>query len=466
MARGTWIAAASVVTLAAGYCVADIADAAPGFLTMSPAPTPPPPFPTAPGATPLAKNTVDKPVKEPQKLDPQKLAATLDKILDDGKPSLGESFSVSISDGLTGEVLYSRDPSTPRVPASVTKTLVAAAALNKLGPSWQATTEVALDSNNGLYLIGGGDVMLAAGKGDPKRVNGRAGLLDLAEATARSLKAKNITKTTVTLDESRVAGPAINPAWDASDMGNGYIGPVSSLAIDGARKMSGRFAKRHQDPAFHAAKVFTNHLRNSGIQVTREPAKGKTPKTAQLVTAVASAPLEQVAGHVLRTSDNTMSEAMGRNLAVARKDDTSFTGVGKAVLAELATLGLDTTGNVLQDGSGIADGSKLSTKLVNDVLALAAGGDKPALNAAITTLPVAGLQGTLVQRFVRHPKALGVTRAKTGTLRGVTALSGYTQAASGRPVVFTAFADQAPSANLGKLVWDKMAAEIVTCQCS
>lgn len=466
MTRRIWVTAASVVAVVAGYSAADIADVAPGLLTMAPVPSPPPPFPTAPGATPAAAAEASGDVAEPQKLDPAKLAAALDPVLEQGKSSLGESFSVSVSDALTGEVLYSRDPKKPRVPASVTKTLVAAAALNKLGPNWQSTTEVALASDGKLYLIGGGDVMLAAGKGNPTLVNGRAGLLDLAEATARSLKSKNITKTTVILDESRVPGPAINPVWDASDMGNGYIGPVSSLAIDGARKMPGRFAKRHQDPGLHAARVFTNHLRNSGITVTGEPSRGESPESAQLVTAVSSAPLEQVAAHVLRTSDNTMSEAMGRNLAVARKADSSFTGVGQAVLAELGALGFDTAGNVLQDGSGIADGSKLSTQLVNDVLALAAGGKNPGINAAITTLPVAGLQGTLTKRFVGHPKALGVTRAKTGTLRGVTALSGYTMAASGRPVVFTAFADQAPSANTGKLIWDKMAAEIVTCQCS
>lgn len=465
MSQRTWIAAASAVAVVGAYGAADVADAVPGPLTMSPVPAPPKAFPTAPGATPVAELGGGQVAPESVRVDAQKLTSKLEPILEAGKPSLGESFSVSVADALTGDVLYSRDAKTPRVPASVTKILVAAAALNKLGPSWQATTEVVLSGKDRLYLRGGGDVMLAAGKGNSKEINGRAGLLDLAELTARSLKTKNVTHVTLGLDESRVPGPAINPAWDASDMGNGYIGPVGSLAIDGARKLPGRFAKRHSDPALHAANVFTNHLRNQGIEVKLGPGRAVAPKDAQLVAAVSSAPLEQVAAHVLRTSDNTMSEAMGRNLAVARGDETTFTGVGQSVLAELKTMGVDTSGSVLQDGCGIADGSRLTTDVVTAVLEQAADGKNPKINAAVTTLPVAGLQGTLTKRFAKYPKVWGITRAKTGTLRGVTALSGYTVTTSGRPIVFTALADQAPSADLGKLVWDKMVAEIAMCDC-
>lgn len=465
MSKRTWIATTSAIAVVAAYSVADVADAVPGPLTMSPVPIPPKAFPTAPGATPVAELDGGLAAPQPATVDVQKLASSIEPILEAGKPSLGQSFSVSVADAMTGDVLYSRDATTPRVPASVTKILVAAAALNKLGPSWQATTEVALSGKDRLFLRGGGDVMLAAGKGNPGQANGRAGLLDLAELTARSLKVKNITSVTLGLDESRVPGPAINPVWDASDMGNGYIGPVGSLSIDGARKLPGRFAKRHTDPALHTAKVFSNHLRNQGIEVKLGPGRAVAPKDAQLVAAVSSAPLEQVAAHVLRTSDNTMSEAMGRNLAVARGDETTFTGVGQSVLAELKSMGVDTAGSLLQDGCGIADGSRLTTQAVTAVLQRAADGNNSKINAAVTTLPVAGLQGTLTKRFAKYPKVWGITRAKTGTLRGVTALSGYTVTASGRPVVFTALADQAPSADLGKLVWDKMAAEIATCDC-
>jgi D-alanyl-D-alanine carboxypeptidase/D-alanyl-D-alanine-endopeptidase (penicillin-binding protein 4) len=63
------------------------------------------------------------------------------------------------------------------------------------------------------------------------------------------------------------------------------------------------------------------------------------------------------------------------------------------------------------------------------------------------TLPVAATDGTLTRRFVGTPLA-GRLSAKTGTLNAANALSGYLTAASGRTLIFSAYAnDMAGDAN-------------------
>ena len=54
------------------------------------------------------------------------------------------------------------------------------------------------------------------------------------------------------------------------------------------------------------------------------------------------------------------------------------------------------------------------------------------------TLPVAGVDGSLAERFVNTP-AGGLIHAKTGTLSHVNSLSGYGQTRSGRKFVFSIF---------------------------
>ena len=61
------------------------------------------------------------------------------------------------------------------------------------GPGGDTTlpTTVVLDGDAHLVLVGGGDMMLAAGAGDPDAVNGRAGLGDLADQVAAQVAGAN-----------------------------------------------------------------------------------------------------------------------------------------------------------------------------------------------------------------------------------------------------------------------------------
>ena len=124
------------------------------------------------------------------------------------RPGLGTHVGASVVDGGTGEVLLAQGDAVPYEPASVAKLLTAAAALGDLRPGrhdhdlrgrWcRATDEV--------YLVGGGDLLLGAGAGDPAAVVGRAGLADLADQVAAALTASGTTTVRLRLDDSVVGG--------------------------------------------------------------------------------------------------------------------------------------------------------------------------------------------------------------------------------------------------------------------
>jgi D-alanyl-D-alanine carboxypeptidase/D-alanyl-D-alanine-endopeptidase (penicillin-binding protein 4) len=61
------------------------------------------------------------------------------------------------------------------------------------------------------------------------------------------------------------------------------------------------------------------------------------------------------------------------------------------------------------------------------------------------SLPVAGISGTLENRF-RNTPAQGIVQAKTGTVSGVVALSGYIDAPNYEPLVFSIIVNQSGSA--------------------
>ncbi|HWS57817.1 MAG TPA: D-alanyl-D-alanine carboxypeptidase, partial [Actinotalea sp.] len=168
--RAGWVAG-GVLTVAllagGGYVAADAYDVAPGPLTLAPEPAPPAPFPTAPGAVEAPAPTtvltgLDPTAPVP---DPAQVAALAQTLADDAR--MGASTGVSVVDVLTGQVLADVAAATPQVPASTAKVLTGLAALSALGGDRTLATTVLQPEPGRLVLVGGGDVMLAAGAGDP-----------------------------------------------------------------------------------------------------------------------------------------------------------------------------------------------------------------------------------------------------------------------------------------------------------
>ncbi len=226
-------------------------------------------------------------------------------------------------DVVSGEVLADAGAGTGHEPASVAKILTVAAALHRLGPDHTVETRAVTSPDGPVVLVGGGDVLLAAGAGDPAAANGRAGLADLADQTAAQLSAAGRTTVGLALDDSVFAGVAtgqgMGPGWVAADVSNGFVAPVTGIAVDAGRTTSKNYAPRVADPGLAAAAVFAERLTERGITVQGRVARAAAPADATALGSVASASLAEVSGHVLLASDNNGAEALARLVAPGRR---------------------------------------------------------------------------------------------------------------------------------------------------
>ena len=119
-----------------------------------------------------------------------------------------------------------------------------------------------------------------------------------------------------------------------------------------------------------------------------------------------------------------------------------YLGGYQSVQQELTNLGVDAKGYRLKDGSGLSRNNLATPRtLVSTLRAMyhARGND-----VFLASLPIAGTSGTLKNRL-RHTIAEGSVKAKTGTLRGVKALSGYINHPEYGVVVFSIITNQPTS---------------------
>ncbi|MGO4147473.1 D-alanyl-D-alanine carboxypeptidase/D-alanyl-D-alanine-endopeptidase [Paenarthrobacter sp. YAF11_1] len=462
--RLKWPVLLAGVLLCLGAVV--VAGMVPGLLAM---PKPPPPVPAwqqepdrladVSGVLPL---NPDAPLPIPAEVARQ-LDATL-------KPVGGGSISGMVMDASTGKVLFDRDADANRIPASNMKLLTAVAALKALGPESRFTTRVlASEDPSTVVLTGGGDVLLGASSSDPAAVLGRAGLASLASDTAAALAAAGIKgPVTVQVDDSLFAGAPLNPAWSLDDVAAGETAPLFSLALN-----SGRYAPdvltgpRPQDSAVTTAQAFAEQLAAAGVAVSPGVERGKG-LPAKVLAAAESATVSEQVDLMLESSDNFLAEALGRMTALASSQKATYDGATAAVRQRLGELGIATGSMQLADASGLALENQVSARQFAEVVRAITSGPDLSLRTALDGFPVAGLTGTLDDRYVDATTAegAGLVRAKTGTLNTVIALSGYVVDADGRLLVFSFIGnDLEPGAAANKVAMDRSASALASCGC-
>ena len=111
----------------------------------------------------------------------------------------------------------------------------------------------------------------------------------------------------------------------------------------------------------------------------------------------------------------------------------------------LAEFEIDATKLVVKDASGLSKQNRITAKLMGELLYKIRKEEKFAL--LYKTLPISGVSGTLNTRFIMTaPSAVGLIRAKTGTLNGTATLAGYVQSTD-REYVFVTLADDIAKGN-------------------
>lgn len=473
----------TAVLLIGGYAALDAYDLVPGILTRDRAPAPsaaPVPAETVAGpvvtvptpaatAAPLPAATVSAPLPARAVLRRQ-LADEL------AAPGLGRSLGVTVRDAFTGTHLLDIDAGRPRVAASTAKMLTALAVGVTLEPRRTLATRVVQGRNPGeIVLVAGGDSLLGRGAGNPAAVAGHAGLGDLAAQVAAALQAGGGPgagkPVTVRLDLTYAAGPRFAPGWNMADVYAGYTQGVSMLGLASQRPHPGKPSPL--EPEVEVLEAFVAALKPLGITAAAAPPSTRSvraPAAAAELGRVESAPVGDVLALALDDSDNALTESLARQATVAAGGPATFEAAVAQVRKTVAGLGIDLTGVTLKDTCGLTSGQAIPARVLGDVIALGATGTVPSMRDTLAHLPVAGLNGTLYDRFTdgRSRAAAGIARAKTGTLTGASALAGTVVDRDGRVLTYVVLADRVP-AGVGTLAaraaLDRFVTALASCGC-
>jgi D-alanyl-D-alanine carboxypeptidase/D-alanyl-D-alanine-endopeptidase (penicillin-binding protein 4) len=152
-----------------------------------------------------------------------------------------------------------------------------------------------------------------------------------------------------------------------------------------------------------------------------------------------SAPLSTIVSLLLKPSNNGMAETLIKTIGRVDGRAGTWAAGAAAIKRWLGTTQAVPSSVVIKDGSGLARSDKLTARVIVRLLQYARS--RPWFASFYAALPVAGnpdpaVGGTLTERMV-GTAAQNNLRAKTGTLSGVTALSGYVTDRSGRLYTFS-----------------------------
>jgi D-alanyl-D-alanine carboxypeptidase/D-alanyl-D-alanine-endopeptidase (penicillin-binding protein 4) len=366
-----------------------------------------------------------------------------------------EAAEISTLTGLTTELTNSLDPGTclqiidadgavlaevapaePVIPASTLKLMVAAVALDVLGPDYRFRTELVTDVApvdgviaGNVYLVGGGDpVLVTADTPDPHRQP--AFNTTPLEPLADALVAQGITtiQGALVADDSRYDDEGRPPTWGPDiDSLNG--GPVDALLIDDGQIDPGNYGI---DPGFAAARVFTDLLIARGITVVEQTDNFARPTGVPLTSlgSVESRPLTDILVELLHTSDNNTAEMLLKEIGFVGTGTGSRQAGIDAVWVKLGEWGVPLSGAGMVDGSGLSRENRLTCATLTGLLT-----EAPVADQLLDLMPVAGRDGTLAGELLGTP-AEGMLRGKTGSLSQVRALAGVQPDSNGDDVTF------------------------------
>ena len=352
------------------------------------------------------------------------LAARLDGFLEGNPPGT----CIAVTDA--GADLYHSRADEPMIPASTEKILTAHAALSTLGPeaslettlvSRSAPTDGTVDGD--VWLVGGGDPLLNTAGYRARGMEADQIHTDLT-GLADAVVAAGITRIDGTIigDETRYDAERAVASWPSRFVRQNQAGPLSALTVDDGLFNDDGILRRSPQPAATAAESLLDLLAERGVSVGGSQRVGDAPDDATTVLAsVPSPPIGDVVGQMLTFSDNTTAELLNKELGFRAAGLGTTASGSEAIGTALARSDLDRAERITTDGSGLDAGNRVTCDLLVDVLD-ANGPAGPLADG----LPVGAESGTLTERFVGSPAA-GLVRAKTGTLRDVTALAGFVE---------------------------------------
>ncbi|KAB8193672.1 D-alanyl-D-alanine carboxypeptidase/D-alanyl-D-alanine-endopeptidase [Nonomuraea phyllanthi] len=440
------------------------------------------------------------------------LTQDINQILSDSRLTIARA-GVVVKSAATGEELYATDAGKLLTPASNTKLFTSAAAADTLGLDYRFPTTV-LGTGRRIGSALTGDLVLR-GTGDPTML---AEDYDALAAKVAGAGVKVVTGRLVA-DDTWFDSQRLGNDWAWDDETAYYAAPISALTAspdrdydagsvivaveaDGGKVkvsttpetdylkivnkatvgsetdvlierqhssrtvvITGTVKDPYQewvavdDPTAYVSSLFRRALSRHGVKVLGRTVTGAAPEGAKELARHESMTLGELLVPFLKLSNNIHAEiltkAMGRKVA-----DQGTWSAGLKVSTDFAKANGVQVIN-MRDGSGLSRRDGFSPASI--VQLLTAVRAKPWFTTWYEALPIAGnaerfVGGTLRSRMRDTPAANNV-HAKTGSLTGVTALSGYVTSADGEPLIFSIMLNQYLSGS-PKDIEDKIAVRL------
>ena len=414
------------------------------------------------------------------------LKTRIDGLLPDSlfPPSNVAVMVISLKDGRT---VYELNPDLLFMPASNEKLFTSAAALSILGPDYRFATSVSMDTSNvpQIFLRGGGDPLLSTGDLDSLAkivatalphdktwlLGGDVSLFDdvpwgegwmwddEAESDGMAITPLSLNGNTVQI---RIRGgnkpgdtlavrvepetgyvTIDNNGFTAGDTAGEPLkvtrrltDPSNTIFVTGTIRCGDSASAQISvhEPVWYALRVFSERLAGYGIHCSGT-VLDTVPSTARPLCSIYRT-LDSVITNMNRVSDNLSAECLAKTIGAVRTGSPGSAASGiSAIKQYLAAQAVDTVRMVIADGSGV---SRYNLNSVHNIATLLQQmhSDQRLFPLFYNSLAAPGEHGSLSNRM-KGTSAEGSLRAKTGTLRGAAALSGYVTTPDGTLLAFS-----------------------------
>jgi serine-type D-Ala-D-Ala carboxypeptidase/endopeptidase (penicillin-binding protein 4) len=422
-----------------------------------------------------------------------KLRKSIEKVLS-GSSMSSQNIGIKIVSLKKNDVIFSHNEDRLFIPASNIKLITTAAALTKLHPDYTFKTRVFIDAsssgetlNGNLYLKSHGDPLLVSERlwliakdisnQGIKTINGdiiiddnffdgkrsgngwkkhRGSQAYNAPIGASSL---NFNVITIYIEPGKKVGEKatiiIDPETDYIEIDNRTVttaktrrnfavnrapnGEKDRFIIKGKipiRSRKIRLYRNISNPPLYLGNVFKEFLTKEGVRIKGSVRTDTVPKNAKQIGLYESRALFRIVQYLNKLSNNFVAEQILKTLGAELKGEPGTSEKGIEIIQEFMNeLAIPKDTYVVADGSGLSRLSRLSPSQLIKVLSYMYRSFQ-VQGEYFSSLGIMGVDGSVDDRLENTPAKRRI-RAKTGTLFGVSSISGYIEAGTDEIMAFS-----------------------------
>ena len=188
-------------------------------------------------------------------------------------------------------------------------------------------------------------------------------------------------------------------------------------------------------PELYTAELLKEALQRRGIVVGPGLEVGQVPAQNHEIAAHYQR-IDSSIVNLNKISDNLTAEMLLKTLDAVMHHSPGSSRGGLTIINQfLSTFGIDTTSYRIVDGSGLSFYNLVTAEILVKLL-YGMQHQTDIFPLFYESLPIAGVDGSLRNRMKKTPAEANL-RAKTGTISGVSSLSGYVQSLDGERLIFS-----------------------------